>query len=83
MVKKWMKQIKLLWISTKIDFDSIILNILNWNYEIYDCKKLLWYIDLYRVRIWDYRIIFRDDWNNISVLLAWKRWDVYKWLKNI
>ena len=77
MVKKWMKQVKKLWEITNIDFDLIILNILNWDYEQYDYKKLSWYTDLYRVRVWWYRIILKK-WEDISIILIWTRWDVYK-----
>jgi len=83
MVNIWMKQLKNLWKSTKIDFDFIILDILDEKYRDYDYKKLSWYQNLYRIRIGWYRIIFRDDDWDIKILLIWKRWDVYKLLHKI
>ena len=81
MVKKWIKQLILLEKTTNIDFDTIISDILNWNYEKYDQKELTWYNNLYRVRVWWYRIIFRNEKSNIKVLLIWTRGSVYKQLK--
>ena len=78
-----MKQIKDLEKSTNLVFDSIILDILNGFYTKYDYRKLSWYKSIYRIRIWEYRIIFKDqDWN-IKILLIWKRWDIYKLLKQL
>ena len=83
MVKAWIKQLKVLNNSSKINFDSIILDIFNWKLEKYDVKALVWYDDLYRVRIWVYRIIFENRKSEIKILFIWKRWDVYKWLRKI
>lgn len=83
MVKKWMKQIYILWKNTYIDFDKIIYDILLWEYEKYDYKELSWYDRLYRIRIWWYRIIFKKVNNEITILLVWTRWDVYKKLKQM
>ncbi len=81
MVKKWIKQLILLEKTTNIDFDIIISDILNWNYEKYDQKELTWYDNLYRIRVWGYRIIFKNEKNIIKVLLIWTRGSVYKQLK--
>lgn len=83
MVKKWMKQLHVLWKNTYIDFDKIIYDILSWKYENYDYKELSWYDSLYRIRIWWYRIIFKKTNNDYTILLIWTRWDVYKKLKQI
>jgi mRNA-degrading endonuclease RelE of RelBE toxin-antitoxin system len=83
MVKKWIKQLILLEKTTNIDFDTIIFDILSWNYEKYDQKELTWYNNLYRVRVWWYRIIFRNEKNNIKILLVWTRGSVYKQLKTM
>lgn len=83
MVKKWMKQLILLEKSTKINFDKIILDIFSWNFSQYDFKELEWYKDLYRIRIWTYRIVFKKENENINILMIWSRWDVYKKLKQI
>ncbi len=79
MVKKWIKQLNAIKSNTEIDFDKIILDILNWNYSLYDVEKMTWYKNLYRIRVWTYRIIFKDVSWNITIELIKKRWDVYKW----
>jgi mRNA-degrading endonuclease RelE of RelBE toxin-antitoxin system len=80
MVQKWIKQLNSLKKISKIDFDKIIVNILDWKAYLYDVKKMNWYNDLYRVRIWKYRIIFEDAQWNINILLIWQRENIYKWL---
>ncbi len=83
MVRRWIKQLNSIKLVSKIDFDKIILDILEWNYSLYDIKSLVWYDELYRLRIWKYRIIFKNNNWDIKVLFLWKRWDVYKWLNNL
>jgi len=83
MVKQWMKNLIILSKNTDIDFDKIVQNILIWNYIKYDFKELSGYKNLYRVRIWWYRIIFSKNINDISIILIWNRWNVYKKLKQI
>lgn len=48
-------------------FEKAITAIQNDDFEDFDYKKLIWYEDLFRIRIWDYRIIFRQspNWNKI------------------
>ncbi len=82
MVKSWIKQLKIINMNSKINFDKIILDILNMEFENYDIKNLNWYENLYRVRIGTYRIIFKKINSEIKILFLWKRWDVYKWLRN-
>ncbi len=41
-------------------------------------KKLSWTKSFYRFRIWDYRIWFFVDGDNIDILLLKSRWDFYK-----
>ena len=81
MVKFWIKQLEIIKKNSWIDFDKIILDIFDGQFQNYDVKLLKWYKNLYRLRIWTYRIIFKNEKNNIKVLFIWKRWDVYKWLK--
>jgi hypothetical protein len=40
MVKIWLKQLNILNKNSKIDFDSIILNLLKLEFENYDIKSL-------------------------------------------
>lgn len=83
MVKKWIKQLTLLEKSTNINFDKIILDIFAWNFLEYDFKELEWYKNLYRIRVWTYRIVFKKEKENINILMIWSRWDVYKKLKQM
>ena len=83
MVKKWIKQLYLLEKSTNINFEKIILDILEWHFSEYDFKDLTGYSNLYRVRVGQYRIIFELKNQDIVILLIWTRWDVYKKLKKM
>ncbi len=80
MVEKWQKNIK----SAKkvllnINFDNILNDIKNRKFEKYRVKKLNWYADRFRIRIWQYRIIFSDvKWEEIKIIAFDKRWDIYK-----
>jgi len=82
MVKKWIKQLQIISQVSWIDFWKIIADILNGDYEKYDFKVLWWFKDLWRVRIGSYRIVFKLK-PEIRILLVWKRWDVYKKLKQM
>lgn len=78
-----MKQLILLEKSTNINFDKIIYDILNFDYNKYDYKELVWFSNLHRIRVWWYRIVFEIKDNEIKILLIWTRWDVYKKLKQM
>ena len=58
---------------------TILRDIYNDNLEGYDIKPMQWHKDVYRLRKWTIRFIFRRtrDWNRI--LKIDNRWDVYKW----
>jgi len=45
-----------------------------------DIKKLKWYENKYRLRVWKYRILFEkyEDKLIILVIDIWSRWDIYK-----
>ncbi len=45
-----------------------------------DIKKLKWYENRYRLRVWKYRILFEKYENKLIILVIdiWSRWDVYK-----
>lgn len=45
--------------------------------NISNIKKLHWFSDLYRIRIWDYRIWFRLKDNKITLLRVRSRKDIY------
>ena len=78
MVKTWQKQLEkfshILWLK------EIIKDILSDNISDYDVKKLSWYRDLYRLRKWKIRIIFRKNIYKIELISIDTRGDVYKWL---
>jgi mRNA-degrading endonuclease RelE of RelBE toxin-antitoxin system len=50
---------------------------LNFDFNELDIKKLSW-TNLYRCRIWKYRIIFDRDNSEIKILKIWNRGDIYK-----
>ena len=54
------------------NFDLVFLDL--------DIKKLKWYENRYRLRIWKYRVLFEkyEDKLIILVIDIWSRWDVYK-----
>jgi len=83
MVKLWIKQLNSLNKNSKINFDKIILDLLNLEFEKYDIKNLSGFEKLFRLRIWNYRIIFSKIDSEVKILFIWKRWDVYKWLRKI
>lgn len=51
-----------------------------WKLDNLDIKKLKWYENRYRLRVWKYRILFEkyEDKLIILVIDIWSRWDVYK-----
>jgi len=80
MVKSWEKLVlKIVKSWSRKDLALKLENILNWNnLEKYDIKPMEWTKNQFRVRIWDFRIIFEksDNWNNIIKID--KRGDIYK-----
>jgi len=58
---------------------AILRDIYNDRLDGYDVKPMQWYKDVYRLRKWTIRFIFRKtkDWNRI--LKIDNRWDIYKW----
>ena len=53
-------------------FDEAIQNL--------DIKKLKWESNLYRLRVWKYRIIFEKHEDKLVILVIniWARGDIYK-----
>ncbi len=86
MVKQWQKSLLKTSVNLKnIDFEKVIEDISQRSYSKYDIKTISWYKNLFRIRIWDYRLIFLDKQEDSEpkILLFWKRWDVYNHLKNL
>lgn len=48
------------------------------NLENYDIKPMEWLKNCFRIRIWDFRIIFEKSENWNKILKVNKRWNVYK-----
>lgn len=60
-------------IINKLDFLEKALFIEN----IPNIKKLKWFNNFYRLRIWDYRIWFSFNWTKIILLRVRNRKDIY------
>lgn len=45
-----------------------------------DIKKLKWTINIYRLRVWDYRLLYEINDNELIIFCIdiWNRWDIYK-----
>ena len=78
MVEKFLKFIE------KSPIRNTLLIILKDIYEDkldnYDIKSMQWYKDMYRIRKWNIRIIFKKTKNWNMIIKIDKRWDVYKWI---
>ena len=79
MVKKWKKLVdKVVKSWWRLDLADKIEDIICWkNLDNFDIVPYEWFKNQYRIRIWDYRIIFEksDLWNKIIKIN--KRWDIY------
>ena len=65
-------------LKTKIfEFLELLKKSQNVN-NLTNIKKLTWYKWFYRYRLWDYRIWFYLEDNNIKILVIKSRWDFYK-----
>jgi mRNA-degrading endonuclease RelE of RelBE toxin-antitoxin system len=78
MVKSWQKYIDKLSNKEKIIFKNVIEKIILWDFDELDIKKLSWFKEIYRCRIWWKRILFEITNNWIEILKIWPRWDIYK-----
>lgn len=59
---------------------AILRDIYNDNLGGYDIKLMQGYKDVYRIRKWSIRIIFKRTKNWNRILKIDNRWDVYKWM---
>lgn len=78
MVKKWEKNLRMVEKGADIDFDTIFDDLYSDNVWQYDVKRLVWYKNLFRIRIWDYRIIFEKTKEKNIVRDFWRRQSIYK-----
>ena len=85
MVEKWKKELeKAARNFGKKDLEKIVIDIINKEYSWYDVKPLIWFENVFRIRVWNYRIIFKAEQSRENkILLFWKRGDVYKALKDV
>lgn len=80
MVQKWKKYVdKIIKSSSRIDLADKVEDIINSrNLDLYDIVVLEWTKNQFRVRIWDYRIIFEKNVSKNRIIKINKRGDVYK-----
>lgn len=45
--------------------------------ELSNLKKMKWFDNFFRLRVWDYRIWFEFDWNKVILLRVRSRKDIY------
>lgn len=74
LLKKNKKQVLL--IKEKIEEFAENPNEFIWNIKKLEPKQE----NLYRIRVWNYRVIIsKDDWNKILIVhIIWLRWSIYK-----
>lgn len=80
MTKQYEKFLATLEGGIKLHFFKALQAIDQDRFEGFDVKKLVWFEDLYRIRIGKWRIIFRKESSGNKVLKIESRWDVYKWI---
>jgi mRNA-degrading endonuclease RelE of RelBE toxin-antitoxin system len=80
-MKEWQKYINSLSLKQRKLIFILISKILNKKFEWLDIKPLINMKNHFRCRIWDIRIIYYFDLNNIKILYIWPRWDIYKNIK--
>ena len=59
-----------------IDFNNLDFVDLIWKYKV---KKIIWFKKFYRLRIWDYRLWFSLDDNEIIFIRIFHRKEIYKY----
>jgi len=77
MVEQRKKDLLKLSKSGRNNLEIAVDKLLNFDFNELDIKKLSW-TNLYRCRIWKYRIIFDRDNSEIKILKIWNRGDIYK-----
>lgn len=76
MVKSWKKYINKS--PYKIELDKIIIDIADNDLGKYYIKQLSWYDDLYRIRKWNIRIVFKKENNWNYIVAVDTRWQIYR-----
>ena len=65
-------------LSERLILLGILEQIMISDIEMLDVKKLSWEKDLFRVRKWKIRIIFRDEWGKNDIINIDYRGNIYK-----
>ncbi len=65
-------------LAERIILSDILRKILTRTLDGLDVKKLVWEKDLFRVRKWKMRIIFRDEWEKMTIINVDYRGNIYK-----
>lgn len=74
----YIKTIKKMAKKDQLKFFEILEKIEKLNLDWLDVKKMKWYDNLFRIRCWKIRIIFKKElWKWITIEIN-SRWDVYK-----
>ena len=79
MIQKWRKLVNKVVLSwNRKDLANKVENIVEWrNLEKYDIIPYEWKKNQFRVRIWDYRMIFEKWLKGSRIVKIDKRWDIY------
>ena len=79
MVQKWKKFVdKVVSSGSRSDLaDGVEDIIFGKNLQLYDIKTLSWEKSTYRIRIWNYRVIFKKTKAGNKILKINKRGDIY------
>ena len=65
---KVLKFLRKLTKSQREKLDVLIVKIISWDIENLDISKISWHDDLYRIRSWNIRIIFREEWEHNNII---------------
>ncbi len=72
MGKQWEKYLHKTTNKQSIKLEKTARQILSWNFQWLDIKKLVWEKDLRRCKVGDIRIVYRTDKNWATTILAIK-----------
>jgi mRNA interferase RelE/StbE len=75
--KKDFKRIKDINLEKRIIDKLNIIETIDNIYDISNIKTMKWFSNFYRIRIWDYRIGLKLEWNIIILLRIRNRKDIY------
>ncbi len=75
--KKDFKKIKNLELEKRVIDKLNKIEKVNNIYDISNIKLMKWFSDFYRIRIWDYRIGFKLEWDKLILLRIRNRNDIY------